>query len=129
MDTLNIPDTIIALERTALDHWENGDPGGFLETTAPEAAYFDPYLEQRLDGIEALRTLYEPIWGKIYVDRYEWVNPRVQVCGENVAVSTFNHIVYSSDEITRWNCTEVYRQDDGHWRIIQTHWSYTGHGK
>jgi hypothetical protein len=25
----------------------------------------------------------------------------------------------------RWNCTEVYRDDEEGWRIIQTHWSLT----
>lgn len=36
------PETIIALERAALDRWGKGDPKGFLETYAPDVTYFDP---------------------------------------------------------------------------------------
>ena len=35
--------TIIELERAALDRWGRGDPSGFLEISAPEVVYFDPY--------------------------------------------------------------------------------------
>ena len=130
MDTNNdIPATIIAMERAALDRWEQGDPGGFLEISAPDVVYFDPYLKQRLDGLEALTALYKTLWGQVHADRYEWINPKVQVCGQDAAVLTFNHIVYDGDRVSsRWNCTEVYRRDNGQWRIIQTHWSYTEHG-
>src|SRR5919202_28870 len=33
----------------------------------------------------------------------------------------------SADErvLARWNATEVYRRQDGTWRIIHTHWSFT----
>jgi ketosteroid isomerase-like protein len=27
--------------------------------------------------------------------------------------------------LARWNATEVYREADGAWRIIHTHWSFT----
>jgi len=27
--------------------------------------------------------------------------------------------------LARWNATEVYRQANGGWRIIHTHWSFT----
>jgi hypothetical protein len=47
-------DIIIALERAALERWGQGDPSGFLEICAPDVVYFDPHLEMRLDGREAL---------------------------------------------------------------------------
>ena len=31
-----------------------------------------------------------------------------------------------SEDVHRWNCTEVYRRDPEGWRIVQTHWSFTG---
>ncbi|MBI5001227.1 MAG: nuclear transport factor 2 family protein [Euryarchaeota archaeon] len=114
---------IIALERAALDRWGKGDPSGFLEICAPDVVYFDPYLERRIDGLEALARYYEPARGKIHIDRYELLDPKVQLCGD-MAVLTFNYVSYPGE--ARWNCTEVYRRTDGTWRIIQTHWSLAG---
>jgi hypothetical protein len=119
--------TIISMESAALERWGRGDPGGFLEISARDVVYFDPYRERRVDGIDALTQLYKTYWGQIHIDRFELLNPLVQVCG-NVAVLTFNYVSWSGEETSRWNCTEVYRRDDDGWLIIQTHWSYTLHG-
>jgi ketosteroid isomerase-like protein len=116
--------TIIAMEQAALERWGRGDPSGFLEISAPDVVYFDPFIGRRLDGIEALNSYYEGIRGKVQMDRYELINPKVQLCGD-VAVLTFNYISYGEDKQNRWNCTEVYRRIDGSWHIIQTHWSFT----
>ncbi len=120
----NITATIIAMERTALDRWGKGDPSGFLEISAPDVAYFDPFTERRVDGIEALTATYEKIRGQVHVDRYELLNPKVQA-SDNIAVLTFNYVSYGNEKQNRWNCTEVYRRTEGQWRIIQTHWSFT----
>ena len=117
-------EVIIAMERAALDRWSAGDPSGFLELSSPDVVYFDPFIQFRLDGLEALREYYETLRGKVHIDRYELVNPKVQVCGD-IAVLTFNFISYGEGNLNRWNCTEVYRRIDGIWRIIQTHWSIT----
>jgi hypothetical protein len=116
---------IIGLERAALDRWGRGDPSGFLELSAPDVVYFDPFLDLRIDGIEALRRHYDGIRGKIHIEHYELLNPHVQTTG-GVAVLTFNYVSYGgSENEVRWNCTEVYRLDPPGWRIIQTHWSFT----
>jgi len=49
-----IEDEILALEKEALRRWCDGDPSGFLELSAPDVVYFDPSLERRLDGLDAL---------------------------------------------------------------------------
>ena len=116
--------TIIAMEQAALDRWGKGDPSGFLEISAPDVVYFDPFLERRLDDLEALTSYYEGIRGKIQIDRYELIDPKVQLCGD-VAVLTFNYVSYGGETKNRWNCTEVYRWINRCWRIIQTHWSFT----
>jgi hypothetical protein len=121
-----ITKTIIALESAALDRWGKGDPSGFLEICAPDVVYFDPYLEMRIDGLEALTQYYKTIWGQVYFDRFELLNPCVQLGGE-LAVLTFNYVSYTGEKASRWNCTEVYRQAADGWQIIQTHWSYTRH--
>jgi hypothetical protein len=116
---------IIAMERAALDRWGKGDPSGFLEISAPDVVYFDPLLERRLDGREALAAYYEGVRGKVSISRYELINPRVQLVGP-AAVLTFNFVSYGgSEEAYPWNCTEVYRRSGDGWQIIQTHWSFT----
>ncbi len=117
--------TIIDLERTALDRWGKGDPSGFLEICAQDVVYFDPGREMRIDGKEALSEYYESIRGLVSVERYELLNPLVQLIGE-AAVLTFNYVSYGgSEDAYCWNCTEVYRRTGDSWEIIQTHWSYT----
>lgn len=123
-NTQKISSLIINMECAALDRWSKGDPGGFLEICAPDVVYFDPYRERRIDGLEALTALYWEIWGKVHLDRYELLNPLVQVVGD-AAVLTFNYVSYSGESESRWNCTEVYRRNGDVWQIIQTHWSYT----
>jgi ketosteroid isomerase-like protein len=116
-------DLIIGMERAALDRWGKGDPSGFLEITAEDVAYFDPFQERRIDGIRSLTNLYESILGAVQVDRYELIDPKVQLF-EDAAVLTFNYVGHGSDgQISRWNCTEVYRRAGGAWKIVQTHWS------
>lgn len=123
------PETIIALERGALDRWGKGDPQGYLEIMAPEVTYFDPLQEKRLDGLEAMKTFLIPLTGQIKVDRFEMIGPKVQRDG-NVALLTFNLISYvkqadgSEKAAARWNSTETYRLIDGRWKIIHSHWSY-----
>ena len=121
-----ITETILEMESAALRRWGNGDPSGFLEICAPDIVYFDPYQEKRIDGIEALRECYKGIWGQVHFDRFELINPCVQIGGE-LAVLTFNYASYTGDKRNPWNCTEVYRLTSDGWRIIQTHWSYTRH--
>lgn len=124
----SIATEIIGLERAALDRWGKGDPSGFLEICAPDVVYFDPFLKRRIDGLAELTTHYEGIRGKIQIERYELLNPLVQG-DERVAVLTFNYVSWGNEGESRWNCTEVYRNDPSGWRIIQTHWSYTNAGR
>lgn len=120
----DIAATILSLERAALDQWGQGDPSGFIEFSSPEVVYFDPFIERRIDGLEALKAYYEQLRGKVKVDHYELINPEVQV-GKDIAVLTFNYKSVSGTSEHRWNCTEVYQLIKAGWRIIQTHWSLT----
>jgi hypothetical protein len=87
---------IIELERTALERWGRGDPNGFLELSAKDVSYFDPFTERRLDGLPALRALYESIRGKVKIDRSEILEPRVQIASD-VAVLTFRFESHGSE--------------------------------
>jgi hypothetical protein len=121
----DIAETIINMEQAALERWAAGDPSGFLEICDPEVVYFDPFQEQRIDGLPALAELYESIRGDVHLDDFELLNPKVQVAGDAAAVLTFNFIGRTGDTVDRWNCTEVYRNTPQGWRILQTHWSFT----
>jgi ketosteroid isomerase-like protein len=129
MDTVtDVAVTIIQLERRALERWGKGDPSGFLEISAEDVVYFDPYQPRRLNGIDELRALYESIRGNVQIARFELIDPHVQAV-KDMAVLTFNYVAEGTNEATsRWNCTEVYRREAGSWRIIQTHWSFTQPG-
>lgn len=120
----SISKVIIKIEKTALERWNTGDPSGFLEISAKDVVYFDPFTEQRLDGLEKLTKLYNSLRGQIKVEKYDMINPNVQAV-KNMAVLTYNLISVSGDSIQKWNCTEVYRIDHKKWKIIQTHWSLT----
>ena len=122
-------DTIITLERAALDRWGRGDPQGYIETFARDVTYFDPFTETRIDGIDAMKARLEPLVGKIKIDRYEMLNPRVQQ-SRDIAVLSFDlashtHNADGSPTTVRWNSTEVYQRTAGTWRIIHSHWSFT----
>lgn len=119
----DIPATILALERAALDRWGRGDTDGYLELSAPDVTYFDPFVKSRLDGIAALGAWYEPVRGKIKIDRDEIVAPQAQMVGD-AAILTFQFISHGSEGAKRWNCTEVYRRSGATWQIVHTHWSF-----
>jgi len=121
----DVADTIIAMERAALDRWGKGDPSGFLDISAPDVVYFDPFVDRRIDGIEALTRHLEAARGKVSILRHELINPCVHHVGD-CAVLTFNYVSYGgTEDALRWNCTEVYRRGNQGWQIIQTHWSFT----
>ena len=115
---------ILAVERGAFERWAKGDLNGFLDASDPEVDYFDPFLDGRLEGLPALRALYDKAQGKVRVDRWEMISPRVVVSGD-MGVLTFNFVSYSKGRTVRWNTTEVYRRKNGQWKIVHTHWSLT----
>lgn len=46
---------IIDLEKKALERWNNGDPGGYLDASAPDVVYFDPFT-----GVTTVTETFEP---------------------------------------------------------------------
>jgi ketosteroid isomerase-like protein len=124
------PEKIVEMERTALNRWGNGDPKGYLELYAGEVTYFDPSREKRVDGLDAMTQLLNPITGKIKIDRIEMLNPKVQRYGD-IATLSYNLVNYrrqpdgTEQVLNKWNNTEVFRKMDGGWKIIHSHWSFT----
>jgi ketosteroid isomerase-like protein len=122
-----LADEILKLERAALDRWGKGDPDGYVEISAPEATYFDPFAERRVDGLPAIQAWLEQARGKVKIERDEIVDPLVQVIGE-AAILSFRFVSQGSEGSMRWNCTEVYRRFNHGWKIVHTHWSLTKSG-
>jgi ketosteroid isomerase-like protein len=124
-----VTDTILGLERGALDRWSRGDPEGYLELYARDVTYFDPWRDARIDGADAMRRALEPIKGLIKIDRYEIIAPHVDRRGD-VAILTYNLVTHGpgpdGGAIEKlWNSTAVYARIDGRWKILHSHWSYT----
>lgn len=123
-------DHIIALERGALDRWGKGDPQGFFDIMSSDETYFDPVVEKRIDGLEALREYIAPFTGKISIERVEMIDPKVQRHGD-IAILTFNLVDHGArfdggpKTTARWNSTEIFQRINEQWKIVHSHWSYT----
>ena len=124
------PADIIALEQGALDRWAKGDPDGYYAIMAEDISYFDPRTQKRVDGLAALRKMFEPFRGTFTIDRVELVNPDVRIQGDIAVLST--NIISRGAQAkgtpkrdVPWNVTEVYRRINGRWHIVHSHFSYT----
>lgn len=116
--------TIIALEKQALELWNNGNPDGFLDLSSDDVVYMDPAFENKLEGKKALEEYYNSVRGKIKIDSYRMIKPTVQL-SEGTAVLTYNYEVQRDGKAFRMNCTEVYKlYTSDQWKIIHTHWSF-----
>ena len=130
----SLADQIISLERQALNRWIHGDPQGYLDLYSPEITYFDPFREKRVDGLQAMQAMLEPLKNAkspIRDPGFEMIDPKIQQHGE-IVLLTFNLVNYGKPPtrdtesiLSRWNSTEVYSRVSGRWRIIHSHWSFT----
>src|ERR1035437_4054114 len=105
MHEADIAAKIVELERIALSRWAQGDPDGVLELSAPGVTYFDPFVDKRLDGLDALRALYGQLRGQIRIEHFDLISPQVQVAGE-AAVLSFQFQSSGSEGSMLWNTTE-----------------------
>ena len=123
MNQENISRTIIAMEKTALEELNKGNPAGYLKIYAEDITYFDPFQEKRFDGLKKVQIFYNSFQGTINIEYYEMVDPVVQVSGK-IAILSYNLISHIGSNVFREKCTEVYMQEsDGLWKIIHSHWS------
>jgi len=123
-NTDTVAETIISLERQALDHWNRGDVEGQLRFYADDVTYFDPITATRIDGWPAVADYFRTVWaGKVNTPRYDMVNPRV-VAEPDIAVLSYNLLNHlpglDGSEIvgTRWTSTQVYRRTGDQWRVV-----------
>jgi uncharacterized protein (TIGR02246 family) len=125
-------ETILSLEKAAMERWRNGDPWGFVAISAEDITYVDPGLTRPIIGLEEFQAYMKQFEGKIHYQGSEFIDPKVVVIGD-AAVLSYN---YRSSALTPegtilsqtpWNATEVYFRRDGQWKIVHTHWSFIRH--
>jgi uncharacterized protein (TIGR02246 family) len=125
-------ETILSLEKVAMERWRNGDPWGFVEISAEDMTYVDPGLTRPILGLEEFKAYMKQLEGKIHYQGSEFIDPKVVIVGD-AAVLSYNYrssVLTPEGTIisqTPWSATEVYFRRDGQWRIVHTHWSYIQH--
>ncbi len=121
----NVEQTILALERQALDRWAAGDPTGFSVNLANDATYFDDIAAHtRLDGIEEIQKHFFSLEGAIPPHNYEIVDPKVQYYGDMAILTLRYHATLDDGQSgPPWKATSVYRLTDSKWQVVHAHWS------
>jgi len=121
-----VADAIVGLERAALDRWIQGDTSLYKALLAPDYTVFDPRLETRLGGRDAIAFI-DRIRPATPLPGYDMLDPVVQQAGD-AAVLTFTFVSYDQTRTptSRWNFTEVYRYAGDRWLIVHTHASFVG---
>jgi uncharacterized protein (TIGR02246 family) len=122
----NADQEVIALERSALDKWSQGNTVGYIDIAADDVTWFDfnPGPQLRIEGVEAVRNLLAPLAPQIPHHTYQLLDPRVQVYG-NTAILTFHWSGTTTEgqSLPKWKVTSVYHWKDGKWRMVHAHWS------
>jgi len=113
---------ILGIERASLEGWLKGNPDPMLATLDPEVSYVHVMTDKRLDGLVAVKALFEPYRGMPLFDSFEMDGAKVQVSG-NVAVLTYQLVQHNGPATNRWNGTQVYVRRSAGWKVIHTHWS------
>jgi hypothetical protein len=114
---------ILDLERQAMDGWLKGNPDPQLAIMDPQITYIhDAVLEKRIEGLPALKALFEQYRGMPLFESYEILDPKVQATGD-VAILTYQLVRHAGGAVTRWNATQVYQKKGERWLVIHSHWS------
>lgn len=117
---------LIGLIEGALARWYKGDPYRYLEMFDKENyAYFDPTINSRIDGYDAIKVHYDSIAGLVHCEDYTIEGIRVQLFDGSAVVSC-NIIANNDPQILKWNSTEVFvLNSENEWRIVHSNWAFT----
>jgi hypothetical protein len=74
-------ETILSLEKGAMERWRQGDPWGWTDISAEEVTYLDPGLTQPIVGLEAYKAYLKPIEGTVHYQGSEFIDPQVVMVG------------------------------------------------
>ena len=118
---------IVAMERKALDGWIKGNPDPTLAIADADISYFHVMTDKRLDGIAALKALFEQYRGRPLFESYDMVDSKVVVNGD-VAVLSYLVVFRNGTTTSRYNSTQVFQRKKEGWRVVHSHWSQTRPG-
>ncbi len=121
----NVKQTILELERQALDRYSNGDAVGYTTNFANDVTYFDDIAaHNRVDGLEEAKDYFATLEGKVPVHKYELVEPKVQVYNDIAILTMQYHSTMPEGEPgPPWKSTIVYHLNNGEWQVVHAHWS------
>ena len=60
--------------------------------------------------------------GKLYADKYEVIDPRVQIGGD-MALLTYQLFAESNIINIKYNCIELYQKEEDGWHVVHSTWS------
>lgn len=118
---------IIGLEKTALNKWFNGDTSGYNQLWSRDNfSYFDAVVSERIDSHAEIEQVLATIEGKLFADRYDFRNPRVQFSDDmSMGVLTFQLFAKTTLIDMEYNCIEVYHKEaNGKWHVVHSTWSF-----
>lgn len=113
---------VLELERAAMDGWAKGNPDPALANLDPEVTFIHSVVGKRLDGLDAVRALFEQYRGQPLFDSYEIADPKVQVAGD-AAILSYVLVRHNGGATTHWQGSEVFQRKADGWRVIHEHWS------
>jgi len=123
--TMALQDTIIALEKEALDQWANGNPAGYFTTHgADDMICFDDIGAQNgISGLHNIKQYGQKLNAMIPPHKYEMVGIHVQQYGDT-AILSFQYHPFSLDgqPQTKWRASVVYVSLEGTWKMVHTQW-------
>jgi len=122
---MNTEDTILSLEKEALDQWSGGNPGGYFKHGAQDFTYFDDIGAQNRMNKEEFETYGErTLKEMIPPHKYEMRKSKLQDFG-NTAILTYFYHPFDDDgkELTIWRASVVYINLEGVWKIVHAHWT------
>lgn len=110
--------------QAANDRWASGDPMGFLECSAPDITWSEPFTPQnRVSGYEALKTFLEDFKGQIPPHEHELLDPMFQFYNDMMIVTYRYQGSLEGELANPWKVTAVYRYMDGDWLSVHENWS------
>ncbi len=119
---LDVARQLLVLERQALDGWQHGSPDGDLAISDAAITYIHPAAGKRLDGLPAVKELFERYRGTPLFDSYEILEPKVQAAAD-LAILTFVFECRNGDTTRRYDATLAFERKQEGWRIVHAHWS------
>ena len=115
---------LVAMERASMDGWLKGNSGPMLTASDPDITLFHVMTERRIEGVAAVKALYDGYGGRPLFDSYQIVNPKAR-SGGDMAVLSYQLVTRNGDATRNWNATQVYQRKIGVWKVIHTHFSAT----